>query len=114
MAKSLRSKSKRRFRAIKRQSVFAPVENARLDRLVAKGAEDINTQIIRQQLQKEETEETKETSAGMEVDIPKISTSGPRNSRHYKRKLKQKGIIVRGKKVIRKNGRDGGLIHYRR
>ncbi|CAG8462943.1 9777_t:CDS:2 [Diversispora eburnea] len=86
----LRSKSKRRFRAIKRQSVFAPVENARLDRLVAKEAEDINTQIIHQQLQKEET---KETSTGMEVDIPKISTSGPRNSRHYKRKLKRKGII---------------------
>src|SRR6185312_17019909 len=39
MAKSMRSKSKRRFRAIKRQNVFAPVEEARLRRLAAKQAE---------------------------------------------------------------------------
>jgi hypothetical protein len=36
MAKSMRSKIKRRFRAIKRQTVFAPVETARTQRLAAK------------------------------------------------------------------------------
>ncbi|GBC09861.1 hypothetical protein RclHR1_09170009 [Rhizophagus clarus] len=36
MAKSMRSKIKRRFRAIKRQSIFAPVETARIQRLAAK------------------------------------------------------------------------------
>ncbi len=35
MAKGMRSKIKRRFRAIKRQSVFAPVEAARTQRLAA-------------------------------------------------------------------------------
>ncbi|CAG8550277.1 7803_t:CDS:1 [Rhizophagus irregularis] len=36
MAKGMRSKIKRRFRAIKRQTVFAPVETARTQRLAAK------------------------------------------------------------------------------
>ncbi|ORY05608.1 hypothetical protein K493DRAFT_310867 [Basidiobolus meristosporus CBS 931.73] len=35
MAKSIRSKSKRKFRAIKREQVFAPVETARVNRLSA-------------------------------------------------------------------------------
>lgn len=36
MAKGMRSKIKRRFRAIKRQTIFAPVETARTQRLAAK------------------------------------------------------------------------------
>ncbi|KAJ1553323.1 hypothetical protein HK096_008292, partial [Nowakowskiella sp. JEL0078] len=39
MAKSLRSKSKRKFRSIKRTEVFAPIEDARLERLAQKQAD---------------------------------------------------------------------------
>ncbi|KAG9302706.1 hypothetical protein G9A89_005180 [Geosiphon pyriformis] len=39
MAKGLRNKSKRHFRAIKRNTIFAPVEDARLQRLAARQAE---------------------------------------------------------------------------
>ncbi|CAG8459321.1 7353_t:CDS:1 [Ambispora gerdemannii] len=38
MAKGLRNKSKRHFRAIKRQTIFAPVEDARIKRLAARQA----------------------------------------------------------------------------
>ncbi|CAG8715643.1 16880_t:CDS:1, partial [Cetraspora pellucida] len=40
MAKSIRSKIKRRFRAIKRKTVFAPVEDARTSRLASKLSQD--------------------------------------------------------------------------
>ncbi|KAI8811229.1 hypothetical protein BJ742DRAFT_798641 [Cladochytrium replicatum] len=39
MAKGLRSKSKRKFRTLKRDEVFKPVEDARLERLAQKQAE---------------------------------------------------------------------------
>ncbi|KAJ3045200.1 hypothetical protein HDV00_011070 [Rhizophlyctis rosea] len=39
MAKGLRSKTKRHFRTIRRQEVFGPVEEARLQRLAQKQAE---------------------------------------------------------------------------
>jgi len=44
MAKSLRSKVKRRFRSIKRRSTFAQVETARTQRLAAKQAQTIEQQ----------------------------------------------------------------------
>ncbi|KAI9593904.1 hypothetical protein BDF19DRAFT_423948 [Syncephalis fuscata] len=39
MAKSIRSKSKRRFRAIKRDNLFGKVETERVERLAAKQSE---------------------------------------------------------------------------
>ncbi|GES77486.1 fungal protein [Rhizophagus clarus] len=93
MAKSMRSKIKRRFRAIKRQSIFAPVETARIQRLAAKQIQteqqtnSLNSQD--QSLPQHETEvftlsSTTDLTSDMiiDTDSPKISTSGPRNSRH--------------------------------
>ncbi|CAG8612799.1 13376_t:CDS:1 [Racocetra fulgida] len=45
MAKSLRSKIKRRFRSIKRKTVFAPVEDARTFRLASKLSQDASVTI---------------------------------------------------------------------
>ncbi|CAB4400668.1 unnamed protein product [Rhizophagus irregularis] len=93
MAKGMRSKIKRRFRAIKRQTVFAPVETARTQRLAAKQTQteqqtnSLNSQ--EQSLLQHKTEvftfsPTTDLTSDMiiDTDAPKISTSGPRNSRH--------------------------------
>ncbi|CAB4482107.1 hypothetical protein RhiirA1_415827 [Rhizophagus irregularis] len=113
MAKGMRSKIKRRFRAIKRQTVFAPVETARTQRLAAKQTQteqqtnSLNSQ--EQSLLQHKTEvftfsPTTDLTSDMiiDTDAPKISTSGPRNSRHQQWKRK---------KLSRKKKRNS-LIHF--
>jgi hypothetical protein len=58
MAKSMRSKIKRRFRSIKRQAVFAPIENARTQRLATRLANSslINSEPPEQPLSRHKTE----------------------------------------------------------
>ncbi|KAF0386975.1 hypothetical protein F8M41_011296 [Gigaspora margarita] len=147
MAKGLRSKIKRRFRAIKRKTIFAPVEDARTFRLASKLSQtaDVSKRPKQQlngttpsdsftaetphdpQLQLtseinssenivpiDMLETTQDVSATMmEVDIPKISTHGPRTSRNYLKKMRSKGIIIKGKKLIRKR-KNNVLIHFRK
>jgi hypothetical protein len=53
----MRSKIKRRFRSIKRQSVFAPVENARTQRLATKLAQTAEQQTNYSLINSEESQE---------------------------------------------------------
>ncbi|CAG8601814.1 6302_t:CDS:2 [Paraglomus occultum] len=109
MAKSIRSKSKRRFRAIKRQNVFAPVEEARLQRLAAKQAKTSDNN-NRMDYEAQTTTVEEDTQAVvMDVDAPKISTSTPKSKRHReKKKGKKKGMSKAKKKSL------NVLVHFRR
>ncbi|TPX65044.1 hypothetical protein SpCBS45565_g05428 [Spizellomyces sp. 'palustris'] len=83
MAKGLRSKSMRRNRAVKRETIFGPVETARLERLVQREAatesataittEGLATQEPTHQVsetvdERGRTRETEEAVATMDVD----------------------------------------------
>ena len=70
MAKGMRSKIKRRFRAIKRQSVFAPVEAARAQRLAAK-------QVQAAGLQQQTKSTLKEKEESQEQSPPQHTTENP-------------------------------------
>ncbi|CAG8602921.1 4919_t:CDS:2 [Paraglomus brasilianum] len=115
MAKSMRSKSKRRFRAIKRQNVFAPVEEARLRRLAAKQAEATrvsdnknNKNSMDYEAQTTTVEEDTQAVV-MDVDAPKISTSTPKNGRYKgKKKGKKRGMGKTKRKIL------NALVHFRR
>ncbi|GAA5811883.1 hypothetical protein MFLAVUS_005330 [Mucor flavus] len=94
MARSLRSQHKKRTRAIKREFIFKPVEDARLERLSAAQAEAANKPSVGDFMEKEEEESAPvdkmvEEEATEEDKPKKISTSGPRSNRHA-RKLKEK------------------------
>jgi predicted phage gp36 major capsid-like protein len=89
MAKSLRSKTKVRFRAIKRTSVFGQTENERAERLARRAQENLEKQnltLASEEVQKPTEEVTDEI---MEVDDKKISTSGWKGSRNDSFKKKQ-------------------------
>ena len=69
MAKSMRSKIKRRFRAIKRQSVFAPIEAARTQRLATKqsqttGLHPTNSSLIKSEQSPPESASIADLSSG--------------------------------------------------
>ncbi|ORX61466.1 hypothetical protein DM01DRAFT_1404259 [Hesseltinella vesiculosa] len=81
MAKSLRSASKKKTKAIKRSAVFKPVEDARLDRLAT-------AQQAAAALPKVAAEEKAES---MDTDVPKISTSGPKLNSKTRRQQKRAG-----------------------
>lgn len=101
MAKSLRSKTKRAFRSIKRQNVFGPTEEARLQRLASKQA-SVPTESYPQPKPQEETAAataaTEETeTATMEQD-PQPLTFATREERdahflsrnQFKKKMRAK------------------------
>ncbi|KAI7908007.1 uncharacterized protein BX663DRAFT_492706 [Cokeromyces recurvatus] len=94
MGRSLRSQSKKRTRAIKREQVFKPVEDARLERLAKAQAEAAKKPSVGDFMEADKDESVLTTTNadamtdGEEIK-KKISTSGPRNSRHA-RKLKAK------------------------
>lgn len=88
----MREKEKRENRhelnlsvAVKREKVFKPVEEARLQRLAEAQAEAAKKAKVGDVMEEEEVK------GEMEVDeeVKKISTSGPRSNRHA-RKLKEK------------------------
>ena len=70
--------------AVKRETVFKPVEEARLQRLAEAQAEAAKKAKVGDAMEEE-------TKGEMEVDeeVKKVSTSGPRSNRHA-RKLKEK------------------------
>jgi len=103
MAKSLRSKSKRTFRRMKREdSAFAVAHATRLQRLSAKLKGSTQTEPATSAPEVDETSDavdadipTEHTEeSGMELDATpvssKISTSGPRATRRGQRKFNQK------------------------
>ncbi|KAI9365320.1 hypothetical protein BD770DRAFT_378278 [Pilaira anomala] len=103
MARSLRSQAKKRTRAVKRETIFKPVEDARLARLAAAQAEAAKKPSVGDFMDKEEVATTTTTTttddAMTEEEPKKISTSGPRSNRHA-RKLKEKK--KKGKKTNNK------------
>ncbi|CAG8477823.1 573_t:CDS:2 [Funneliformis caledonium] len=147
MAKSMRSKVKRRFRAIKRQSVFEPAEAARAQRLAANqvqaaGPQQMNSTSIKKEGSQDQlppqlanTYSTTDITSGslcyeilglidpdiidstnfeglmsmvIDTDAPKISTSGPRNSRHQQWKRKK----LAGKKKFAGKKKRNVLVHF--
>ncbi|KAI8350127.1 hypothetical protein BD560DRAFT_409875 [Blakeslea trispora] len=92
MAKSLRSAVKKRTRAIKREQVFKPVEDARLQRLAQAQAEAAKKESVGDFMEAETSKKAEEDAMDLgegAVEKKKISTSGPRSNRHA-RKLKEK------------------------
>ncbi|KAF9984345.1 hypothetical protein BGZ65_000586 [Modicella reniformis] len=102
MAKGLRSKSARKFRAIKRETIFGPVETARVHRLAARlekdaqGPKTSELEIIANGEEPMQIEKADDTEM---VEDKKISTSGPKLSNSAKHKMakedkkKQKGKL---------------------
>ncbi|KAI7870821.1 hypothetical protein BDF14DRAFT_1770119 [Spinellus fusiger] len=93
MARSLRSQTKKRFRAIKRNNVFKPVEDLRLKRLSdaqAAAAKKPNHGTDENAMKTEEqvTTETA-TEDSMVEDEKTVSTSGTRSGKQA-RKLREK------------------------
>ncbi|OBZ89173.1 hypothetical protein A0J61_02775 [Choanephora cucurbitarum] len=92
MAKSLRSATKKRTRAIKREQVFKPVEEARLQRLAKAQAEAAKKESVGDFMEAEAEKKTEEDAMDLgdgAAEKKKISTSGPRSNRHA-RKLREK------------------------
>jgi hypothetical protein len=80
------------FIAIKRETIFKPVEDARLERLAAAQAEAAKKPSVGDFMEADKVEEAAATNTdAMTEEEPKkkISTSGPRSNRHA-RKLKEK------------------------
>ncbi|KAI9483309.1 MAG: hypothetical protein EXX96DRAFT_557661 [Benjaminiella poitrasii] len=94
MARSLRSHTKKRTRAIKREQVFKPVEDARLERLAKAQAEAAKKPSVGDFMEADKDESAVNATNpdamtdGEEIK-KKISTSGPRSNRHA-RKIKEK------------------------
>ncbi|KIJ56542.1 hypothetical protein M422DRAFT_149883 [Sphaerobolus stellatus SS14] len=113
MAKSLRSKTKRSFRRVKRESgVFAVADATRLERLSSKLKSKIGTDndgdVSLEKLEQDGDERVEEQGwwafalfeSGMEIDsknTQKVSTSGPRMSR------RESWRLSKGMKLQRKN-----------
>ncbi|KAI8638602.1 hypothetical protein BD408DRAFT_422813 [Parasitella parasitica] len=92
MARSLRSHTKKRTRALKREKIFKPVEDARLARLAQAQADAAKKPSVGDFMEEEKEAAVSTADAdAMTEEEPKkkISTSGPRSNRHA-RKLKEK------------------------
>ncbi|KAF9138490.1 hypothetical protein KI688_005003 [Linnemannia hyalina] len=90
MAKGLRSKSARRFRAIKRETVYGPLEDARIHRLaerLKKDAQGPKTSELEAIARGEEPMQVEKTQDAEMVDDKKISTSGRKDANHAKHKM---------------------------
>lgn len=95
MAKSIRSKLKRKFRAIKRQQVFEPVERARLEKLAAQQARLVNVD-GQEEMATDITTETQPIEAMIENDETKTKSIGPKTSR---RALRKKSLLKKRRKT---------------
>ncbi|KAG2218350.1 hypothetical protein INT45_012969 [Circinella minor] len=87
MARSLRSQGKKRFRAIKRENVFKPVEDARLARLAEAQAKAAEKPKIGNHMEEEKTDTM---SMDTTDETKKISTSGARNKKVARKLAKKK------------------------
>lgn len=100
MAKSLRSKVKVRYRALKREAVFSEPEKKRAERIAERARQNLEKQKLKEAEEAEQNAENTdavpaaapEADETMEVDDKKISTSGWKGSRNdgYKKKQAKK------------------------
>ncbi|KAF7731428.1 hypothetical protein EC973_000236 [Apophysomyces ossiformis] len=88
MAKGLRSHTKKRFRAIKREKVFKPVEDLRLKRLAEAQAEAAKKAKVGDHME-EDTAANADDNAMTDDQPKKVSTGGVRNAQ-LARKLRLK------------------------
>ncbi|KAI8452274.1 hypothetical protein BY996DRAFT_7237194 [Phakopsora pachyrhizi] len=98
MAKSLRSKSKRAFRAKKRtseKSDYCITETRRLQRLSENLQRNLDKQKDDEQKDKDGDQEMKAEGSKEEVSSPKVSTHGPRMSGREVWKASKKGVQLR-------------------
>ncbi|KAH3672291.1 hypothetical protein WICMUC_004386 [Wickerhamomyces mucosus] len=111
MAKSLRSKSKLRFKSIKRGKEFQTAVDERQKRLHEKAKEDLINQKLQEIKNQNNTEgddiaidnddqDQDETKTESSTEVKKVSTSGYRTARHhlYKKNNKKKNHTSFGKK----------------
>ncbi|TPX31650.1 hypothetical protein SmJEL517_g05075 [Synchytrium microbalum] len=114
MAKSMRSKSKRRFRAIKRVEVFAPVEEERLQQQAKEQAEAALVESLHMQTEKTsendqtivDDDEEQRGRKGAPLAAPKMEIDGfeptPKQLKRQKMQLYLSGNQFRKKKRIAK------------
>ncbi|KAG0298064.1 hypothetical protein BGZ98_000333 [Dissophora globulifera] len=105
MAKGLRSKSARKYRAIKRETVFGPVETARVHRLaerLKKDAEGPKTSELEALARGEELMQVEKTDDTEMSEDQKISTSGRKNSNHAKHKMAKEDRKKKNKEQLSK------------
>ncbi|KAG0381228.1 MAG: hypothetical protein J3R72DRAFT_445745 [Linnemannia gamsii] len=90
MAKGLRSKSARRFRAIKRVTVYGPIEDERIQRMserLKKDAQGPKTSELEAIARGEEPMQVEKTQDAEMVEDKKISTTGRKDANHAKHKM---------------------------
>ncbi|KAJ3074920.1 hypothetical protein HK102_005707 [Quaeritorhiza haematococci] len=121
MGKSIRSKSKRRHKAVKREQVFAPVENARLERLAqaqAEAAGAVSMQGVDEEETQQQTEEVvmadegergrqgrsrKSISNGMDMDSTDGADSADASSPSNDTDAAQRSKIEKAKLYMSRN-----------
>ncbi|KAI8374200.1 uncharacterized protein BYT42DRAFT_575415 [Radiomyces spectabilis] len=93
MARSLRSQTKKRYRSIKREQVFKPVEDARLKRLAKAQAEAANKPKVGDHMEEDKpVTEEKNADAMVDDEQPKkISTGGARSQKQARKLKARKG-----------------------
>ncbi|KAI7848538.1 hypothetical protein BDC45DRAFT_610244 [Circinella umbellata] len=99
MARSLRSQGKKRFRAIKRENVFKPVEDSRLARLAEAQAKAAEKPKIGNHMEEEQSETV---SMDTTDETKKISTSGARNKKVARKLAKKKAKKANKPKSLKK------------
>ncbi|KAI9205920.1 uncharacterized protein BJ171DRAFT_473931 [Polychytrium aggregatum] len=131
MAKSTHSKIKRKFRAIKRTAVFAPVESERLKRLAQKQAEaalkspahiDANTTMETEAAEPEQDERVGRRSNREQESSESMQTDGQAKSLGQTSKLEKERLFMNKNqfkrkmkaKAISKAGRKSGKITKRK
>ncbi|KAG0369492.1 hypothetical protein BC939DRAFT_446312 [Gamsiella multidivaricata] len=105
MAKGLRSKSARKFRAIKRENVFGPVETARVHRLaerLKKDAQGPKTSELEAIARGEELMQVEKPEDTDMAEDKKISTSGRKDANHAKHKLGKEDRKKKNKEKLSK------------
>ncbi|KAF9583204.1 hypothetical protein BGW38_010033 [Lunasporangiospora selenospora] len=105
MAKGLRSKSARKFRAIKRETVFGPVETARVLRLSERLKKDHDAPKMSELEAAARGEETMEVEKSADADMAddkKVSTSGRKLSNNAKHKMTKEDRKKKGGKKFTK------------
>ncbi|GAB5591457.1 hypothetical protein Unana1_06357 [Umbelopsis nana] len=96
MAKGLRSKSKGRFRAIRREEVFQTTIDERTERLAKLQADAANKTKVSNSGDEEMGAEALTEEMKTDEEHKKVSTSGPRSKKHG-RKLEKKKAAKKAK-----------------
>ncbi|KAF9973483.1 hypothetical protein BGZ73_003282 [Actinomortierella ambigua] len=117
MAKGLRSKTARKNRAIKRETIFGAVEKARMERLAERLKKDHEGPKLSEleAAAASNAEEMMEADKSADVDMDddkKISTSGRKISNNQRSKLAKLEKKKMGKKVKGKDLKKKTFFHF--